>query len=289
MDVFFNDEMVRALLPHTPIVLYDLYYLPTRGPWAGWLKQGNAEHGIAGAQKWGLDRYDWYLSASVVSESPMPAGSQPYSLVGLDLNDGTLAPGDKPEFVALLDFEHPDFMRERAVQIQACEESGTKYAVLHGRYSIEAIRRIHGTSSIFFLAMRESFGLPICEAQASGSYVFTPYSHWCPSHWIKPDLCKEGPGELSPNFIVYNNDKDRLVQEIARIKSIYDPAVVVETFHRYHRQLYFGDDTELSLFVNKVRNGVITSRSHRSFSAIQGAGHFPVSDQTASLSKRAQT
>jgi hypothetical protein len=287
MKTFFNDRMVRWLLPDTPLVLYDLFYLPTRGFWPTWLKEGRPEMGIPTGGHWGLERYDWYLSASVVSETPMPPGVQPYSLIGLDLNDGSVAPGDKSEFVALLDFEDPQNMRERAVQIQACEESQTKYVVLHGRYSIEAIRRIHGTSSIFFVSMRESFGLPICEAQRSGSYVFTPYGDWCPSHWLKPDLSKEGPGELSPNFIVYHNDKGKLIREIERVKRTRNPAIVVHNFLKYHPQLFFGNDAEVSAFVGRLRDGSITSRTHEQHGDIRGCGYFPSHRPMAALSTRA--
>jgi hypothetical protein len=187
----------------------------------------------------------------------------------------------------LLDFEDPQNMRERAVQIQACEETQTKYVVLHGRYSIEAIRRIHGTSSIFFVSMRESFGLPICEAQGSGCYVFTPYADWCPSHWLKPDFAKEGPGELSPNFIVYHNDKGTLMQEIERVKRIYNPALVVQTFHTYHPQLFFGNDAELAVFVGKLRDRAITSRTHEQHGDIRGCGYFPSYQPMTALSTRA--
>ena len=287
MNTFFNDQAVRSLLPDTPLVLYDLFYLPTRGFWGPALKEGRPELGIPAGGHWGLDRYDWYLCATVVSETPMPSGVQPYSLIGLDLNDGSIAPGDKSEFVALLDFEDPANMRERAVQIQACEESQTKYVVLHGRYPIETIRRIHGTSSIFFVSMRESFGLPLCEAQGAGNYVFTPYSDWCPSHWLKPDLSTEGPGELSPNFIVYHNDKRKLIQELERVKRIYNPATVVHNFHKYHPQLFFGNDAELSVFVGKLRDRSITSRTHEQHGHIRGCGYFPSHHPVAALSTRA--
>ena len=287
MNTFFNDQVVRSLLPETPLVLYDLFYLPTRGFWPTALKEGSPELGIPTGGNWGLERYDWYLSASVVSETPMPSGVQPCSVIGLDLNDGSIAPGDKSEFVALLDFEDPKNMRERAVQIQACEESQTRYVVLQGRYSIEAIRKIHATSSIFFVSMRESFGLPLCEAQGSGSHVFTPYSDWCPSHWLKPDLSKEGPGGLSPNFIIYNNDKRKLIQEIERVKRTYNPANVVHTFHTYHPQFFFGNDAELSVFVGKLRDRTITPRTHEQHGDIHGCGYFPSHQPVAALSNRA--
>ena len=70
---------------------------------------------------------------------------------------------------------------------------------------------------------------------------FTPYSDWCPSHWLKADLAQPGPGTLSKNFVVYNNDKQFLINEIERIKSSYDPYEVLSTFKNIHPQLYRGE------------------------------------------------
>lgn len=268
---FFKDvwrvEELRQALPGIPIVLYDVFYLPTRGPWAEWLQRGNPAMGIPNGGHWGLERFDWYLCASVVSEFPMPPGPQPYTIIGLDLDDGTLRPEPKEEFLALLDFEHPPDMLERAIQILACEETKTKYVVLNGLYSISDIRAIYRRTSIYFLSMRESFGLPICELQACGSYVFTPYARWAPSHWIKEDLAVPGPGTLSPNFIVYDNDKETLIRQIETVKSHYDPERVSRTFLQTHPQYYRGDTTELKKFVEMLRSGEIHSEKHRGHGA----------------------
>lgn len=284
---YFSDTTLRSLLPATPIVLYDVFYLPTRGPWARWLREGSPEHYVDQPGNWGLDRYDWYLCASVVSETPMPSGPQPYSLIGVDLDDGTLTPDPRGEFIALLDFEYPANMRERAIQIQACEESDTPYMVLNGDHSISRIREIYRRTSVYFLASRESFGLPICELQACGSYVLTPDPHWCPSHWLKTDLSRPGPGELSPNFVVYHNDKSELVKELRRIRADYDPKRVVDTFRRCHPQFLHGNEVELRDFVAKLRDGVINSRSHGNYKGITGLGEFPGYDPAPSLSRSA--
>jgi len=266
---FFRDETLRWFLPHTPIVLYDVFYLPTRGPWRKWLKEGNLKMGVLKPGNWGLERYDWYLCASVVSETPMPRGLQPYSLIGLNLADVSLRQEPKKEFIALIDFEIPDHMHEREIQILACEKTKTKYIALKGGYSIYQIREIYRKCGIYFLAHRESFGVPICELQACGAYVFTPYAKWCPSHWLKSDLSQEGPGDLSPNFIVYDNDKDTLVREIQRIKASYDPQQVVDTFRQYHHQLYYGDKFELKKFVHMVEKGEIHSKSHKEYASFK--------------------
>ena len=268
MKSLFHDATLRYYLPGVPIILYDLYYLPTRGLWGKWLKEGNRGMHIGESQNWGLERYDWYLCASVVSECPMPKGPHPYSIVGLHLSDGSLSPDPKEGFQALVDFENTGDEHERALQILALEETHTKYVALKGRYSISEIRKIYRESSIYFLAMRESFGLPICELQASGSYVFTPYPEWAPSHWLKQDVMQPGPGELPENFVVYDNDKDLLIQEIKRVKAMYDPKVVVNNFHRNHRHLFYGDSEELKRSIQMLERGQIHSKSHEQYAGI---------------------
>jgi hypothetical protein len=263
MTMLFDDDAVRRHLHGIPILLYDVFYLGTRGPWARWLRDGNVDRGIAGRGHWGLDRYDWYLAGSLVSDFPLPPGPQPCSRIGVHFDDGTLYPEPKEDFIALIDFEQPFHLRERAIQIMACEETDTPYLVLSGRYSIENIRRIYRQSSIFFVAYRESFGLPICEVQACGSYVFTPYNDWCPSHWLKEDLSQPGPGVLPENFVVYENDKNRLKEAIRRIKASYRANAVVERFLTIHPHYFHGDVVELQRVLGMIADGTITDQTHR--------------------------
>jgi hypothetical protein len=268
MKYFIRDDGLRQLLPNTPIILYDLVYLPTRGLWATYLKEGNPEYGIPEGGHFGLERYDYYLCVSVVSENPLPPEPNPCALIGVNLDDGSLYPSQADDFTALLDFERPNHLEERQVQIEALTETNTKYIELTGSYSLERIREIYRRTSIYFLAHRESFGLPICELQACGSYIFTPYSTWCPSHWIKEDLSKPGEGKLSPNFIVYDNDKEKLIQEITRIKANFSASKVREIFQKYYPQLIHGDTAELREFIELIQSGKIHSRCYTSYSSL---------------------
>ncbi len=254
-------EDLRLEIPDKPIVLFDLFYLATRGPWAKWIRDGNPGLGLPPGG-FGLERFDWYLSASVVSEFPMPRAPQPLSIIGVDLDDGTLRVEPRDEFRALIDFEHPRDIHERALQILACEQTGTKFSVLNGDYSIERIREQYRKSSIFFLAMRESFGLPICEAQACGALIFTPHSDWQPAHWIKSDHGTPGPGTLSPNFIVYEDDLESLKREVLLRKAAYDPNQVFQTFLEHHPQYFRGDLDALRDFLTRVTTGEIHARRH---------------------------
>jgi hypothetical protein len=258
MRYFFHDEEMRQALPKTPIVLYDLVYLPTRGDWLSRaLREGDPEVGIATGGHFGIERYDWHLCASVVNHIPMPAEPQPCSLIGIDLDDGSLYPDQRGAFVALLDFEQAAHLGEREVQRKALRETGTSYLELKGQYTTKEIREVYRKCALFFLAFRESFGLPICEAQACGSYVCTPYDHWCPSHWMKADLRVPGPGELTSNFLVYNNDLPTLIAQIERAKQAYEPQAIREKFLTTQGALYRGDLAELERFLGMVRSGEI--------------------------------
>ncbi len=262
MRYFFNDEEIRSAIPRTPIVLYDLVYLPTRGDWGRALREGSPSLGIASGGHFGVERYDWHLCASVVSEWPMPSWPQPCSLIGVDLNDGSLFPEQHGQFLALLDFERPEHSSERNVQRAALQETNTAFIELKGRYTTKAIREIYRRCAIYFIAHRESFGLPICETQACGNYVFTPFGEWCPSHWQKEDLLVAGPGRLTENFVVYNNNVSTLVDRINRIRESYDPWCVRRCLLENQPNLYLGDLDELNAFVQMVRSGRINGGLH---------------------------
>jgi len=272
MRHFMRDSLLRQQLPDIPIVLYDLVYLPTRGSWMKYLREGSPQHGIPDGGHFGLERYDYYLCVSVVSEYPLPPEPNPYALIGVNLDDGSLYSDQNEDFVALLDFERSNHLEERRIQIEVLKETNTKYVQLSGSYPIEKIRAIYRKSSIYFLAHRESFGLPICELQACGSYIFTPYSEWCPSHWIKDDLSQPGAGQLSPNFVVYHNDKQKLIQEITRIKASFVPGEARKTFETYHPQLLRGNIAELKKFIDLLQAGKIHGKSHQNYPALS---NFP--------------
>jgi glycosyltransferase involved in cell wall biosynthesis len=114
---------------------------------------------------------------------------------------------------------------------------------------------------------RESFGLPICELQACGAFVAAPYSNWTPSHWIK-NVRMPGAGTLTPNFIVYDNDLEKLKQEIERIKSNYDAANVRETFLREQPSFFYGNLDALQTFIDGVAAGTIHSHLHKDHTEI---------------------
>jgi len=61
---------------NVPIVLYQNYYLATRGEWSRKIMDSRNYGG-----GYGLERYDWYLAASVISEQALSRERHPYSQI----------------------------------------------------------------------------------------------------------------------------------------------------------------------------------------------------------------
>lgn len=269
-SVFPNIEVLRERLPDVPIVNYDLHYLPTLDSWARLLLRGEktklAGDDLAMFEKggFGLERFDWYLMAAVGTELPLPPGPQPYSLIGLDLDDDTLYPDQGDEFRALVDFEQNrgDYPRYRKAQLEALKLAGVQHTVLEGTYSRADIRKIYRSTSIYFLASAESFGLPICELQACGAKIFLPNAYWAASHWLGRDLYTEREPELSPNFVIYDDDADRLARRIDEVRASYDPAATRATFEEYQPHLLHGDRNALTAFLDSLKSGAIHAHLH---------------------------
>jgi len=256
-------EEVRKRFPKMPVILYSSIYLSTLGEWIGFLKNGNDYHGfIKGSGHFGLERYDWHLIGSATTENPMPAGFQPLTVIGCDINDGSLYP-EQQEFRALLDFERPNHMHERAIQIMALEKTKTPYTVLHGRYPMAEIRKIYRQTSIYFLAHLEAFGLPIAEVQACGGLIFTPYARWAWAHFDKPDLTVPGEGPLSDNFRVYENDLEKLCTLIEEARKEFDAKRNLEIFLSQDGKFLNGDQNKLSEFLSGLASGNIHSQLHK--------------------------
>ncbi len=266
-DSLKNVELLREMLPGCPIVNYDLVYLPTVEKWGAAMLRGEptglteAALEVLGAGSFGMERYDWYLVASATSEIPLPPGHQPYSPIGIDIEDGTLYPDQGGELRVLVDFEQrrKNDRDYRNLQLAAIEMSGIPFRVLEGQFGRDEIRAIYRKTGIFMMAHRESFGLPICELQACGSLIFTPRPEWAGAHWIKPDVRLAGPGFHSGNFVVYENTVEALVTELHAARALFNPAGVVKTFARSHPQLLGGNAHALADFLGMVSDGTIHS------------------------------
>ena len=271
-----NIEALRDLLPNCPIVNYDLVYLPTVAKWSGAMLRGEST-GLSDAEvrtmqrgTFGMDRYDWYLVVSPLSEIPMPDAPQPCSVIGVNLDDGKLFPEQGGEFRVLVDFEQTrsDYLSYRKVQLEALEESGVPYEILNRPLTRDEIRAVYRRTGAFLMAHRESFGLPICELQACGSLIFTPRAEWAGAHWIKKDLRRAGPGQHSRNFVVYENTVSALAEQLKRARDNFDPEHVRKEFLSTQPQLYHGDSSVLQLFLSMVDDGHIDSHAHQLHSEI---------------------
>lgn len=269
-SLFPNIEILRRLMPNAPIVNYDLHYLPTLYSWSRLILRNERtklapEHLESFKKgKFGLERYDWYLMVSVGSHVVLPPGEHPYSLIGMNLDDGSLHPGQNGEFMALLDFDvaqlnYPEFRR---AQDEAVRRSGVRHMKLEGRYTRSEIRAIYRKASAFLMTRSEAFGLPVSEVQACGSLVFLPDPHWAAAHWLGDNFHEKREPRLSSNFIVYENDPDSLAAQLRSAADAFDPQAVRETFIREQPQLYFGDGEELKRFLSKVESGEIHSQLH---------------------------
>ena len=257
---FFDDKRLRNDLGDIPIVLYDLIYLCAAPYWIHALHNEDAENGVPEGSHFGLDRYDFHLSITDALIVPQRLGSEAVIRIGIDLTDESLVVRPRNGFSALIDFERPDRMRERATQVLACEAAKVDYRVLSGSYTLDAIRRVYACSSVYFVAHYESFGLPILETQACGNQVFTPDASWCRSHWVR-ESGQDG-STLSSNFFVYASDFDRLVEELRRIKANYFPERVRETLSQEQPWFLHGDSVGVRQFLDMVSNGSITANSH---------------------------
>jgi len=255
-------EKIRNKLT-VPIVSYQNYYLGTRGRWSSLIKD-TVNYGGG----FGLERYDWYLSASMVSEYPLSKQPHPCSLIGHDLKDANLFIPQGKRFKVLLDFNRKGFEAFRQLQIRALQETNTEYVQLTGRYSISEIRRMYRDCGAFFTSFRESFGLPLVENQLCGNYIFLPYRSWAPSHYINKSLFESGQGDLGRNFIIYDNELCKLKALIRQCRENYYPEQNLANFQAEYPALYKGDLTQLRAFVNKVEVGAITGQSHRLHGAL---------------------
>jgi len=275
-SLFPNIEVLRQLMPDTPIVNYDLHYLPMLYSWAKLILRDEEtklapEHlAFFKKGKFGLERYDWYLMVSVGSHTVLPPGEHPYSLIGMNLDDGSLYPQQNGEFMALLDFDVTElhYPAMRKLQLEAVKKSGVKYQKLEGRYPRSEIRAIYRKAGAFLMSRSEAFGLPVSEVQACGSLVFLPDPHWAAAHWLGDNFYIKREPSLTSNFVVYENDVDALAASLQSASENFDPLRARETFIREQPQLYFGDAAELSKFLERVQNGEIHSRLH--------SEHYPI-------------
>jgi hypothetical protein len=237
-----------------PIVNYDLVYLPTRSFWKEKIKAANTSKIL-------MDRYDWYLAVSYVSEEGLKGDYQPFHHIGLDVTHPDLRVSPK-EFVAIIDFPQKGFEAERNLQLEVLRELNIPFIKLESPLSKSDLFAVYRKGALFFLSFRESFGLPIVENQLCGNKIVTPYKHWVPSHQLKNDYSEDGEGSLNNNFLVYNNDKETLKKLLLLEQKNYNPTQVYEDFKKDYPHYFSINAAALNNFLHKIEEKSIHADTH---------------------------
>ena len=252
-------EALRSRIDR-PFALYQNYYLATRDKWP---------EKIRAAGGYGLERFDWYLAASNISEVALSEQNHPCSVIGHDLREPALHPDGKNDFKVLVDFPQPDHDGFRQRQIQALAKADIAHTVLEGRFSQAQMKQFYCEHSALMLSSRESFGLPIVENQLCGNLIFAAHNRWCPSHYINKSVHQAGEGELGRNFRVYNDDVDLLVEQLLAARENHSPDQVIQYFGEDYPHLYHGDLQALQACLAAVSKHDIHSKSHHDHIRLQ--------------------
>jgi hypothetical protein len=207
------------------------------------------------------DRFNVNLCPSPVTEVRSKLTDN-WKAIGINISISNLKPIVKKEFVAVVDFAQKGYEAYREQQLAILSKLGIKTIVLEGRYPIDEIRKIYQEAAVFFLAFPETFGLPIAECLASGSYILTPNSGW-PMAWrLDEKPMPWGPGKLADCFKVYNSDED-LEKLLIALRQQFNgettPFQVFDTFIKYYPDFYYGNKNSLMGILQQYNP---TSREH---------------------------
>jgi hypothetical protein len=192
---------------------------------------------------YGANRFNMNLCPSPVTEvRSKPAAD--WKAIGVNISISKLKPVTKKEFIAVVDFEQKGYEPYREQQLAVLNKLGIKTIELKGRYPFDEIKKIYQQAAILFLAFPETFGLPIAECLACGTYIFTPNSGW-PMAWrLDEKPMPWGPGQLPECFKIYQNEED-LEKQLLLLKQQFDgektPLQVFDTFIKHYSNFYYGD------------------------------------------------
>lgn len=242
----YNVTKLKTIIKK-PVFIYEVYWL------------GNAPTQIATLQNSGdevNERYDGHLFVSPVTE--IRARLLPNTFcIGLLAKTWNLKPHPKQELLALVDFVQPGFESYRDIQIRQLEKAGIPYISLEIRYTIDKIREIYRTASIYFMQSHEAFGLPILECLSTGAQVFTPDSGWPMSWRLDENPEVHSHGILPSCFTVYNGDDD-LLQKLLAFKENFNPTEtplqVFNEFIQTYPEFYAGNQPELNRFLDFIKS-----------------------------------
>lgn len=238
-------EVLRKKVPGVPIALHEVYY------------PGNAPTMLERLRtdgEWGLERFDFYLAVSAVTEIRSRPDAKWFS-IGLDLKSAGLGPTQKKRFMALIDFCQAGYEQFRDDQISVLEELNIEYLALENSCSMEEIRQIYAETAVFFMQSPEAFGLPIAECLACGSSVFTPSSSWPMAFRLDEAPVVHGPGQLGSCFYVYQG-RDDLRNKLVEVRRNFDLALTPERIFRVflskYEAFYAGDPEQIWAFLGAM-------------------------------------
>jgi hypothetical protein len=233
----YNVEKLKKITKK-PVLFYEVFYL------------GNAPTQIERLHKNNdplPERYDAHLFVSPVTE--IRGKNQANSFcIGIMAKTWNLKPLPKKDLIALVDFAQPRYEKYRETQIRQLQKAGIPFINLERKYSIDEIRDIYRSVSIFFVQFPEAFGLPILECLCAGVQIFTPDSGWPMSWRLDDDPQVHGPGQLPGCFTVYEGADD-LYNKLIEFKMNFNkedtPLKVFDSFIKHYPAFYNGDKTGL--------------------------------------------
>ena len=246
----YDVEKLKRLI-NKPVGFYEVYYL------------GNAPTQIQKLEKNEdalLDRYDFHLSVSNVTEVKLPLAYNWFH-VGIKVSSWNLKPLPKKEIIAIIDFAFAGNESIRLSQINALNKNGIKYISLECAYTIEEIREIYQQGAIYFMQSYEAFGLPLLECLCAGCQIFTPESWWPMSWRLNENPKIHGEGILPDCFTLYDNSE--LEEKLMKFKVEYDliktPQKVFDNFLANYPEFYYGNDKELQRVLTHLKDKIETN------------------------------
>jgi hypothetical protein len=245
---FYDIEKLKKLIKK-PIALYEVYFLGNSVTHTQMLKQQN---------HFGIERFDWNFSISEITElRSFPNNLSRWSTIGLNLEDSNLKCENKDEIIALVDFEQDGFIESMKEQIEILEMfPKIKIINLKGSYSMEEIRTLYKSASLFFIQFPEAFGVSIAECLSTGCMVVIKEINWAMSWRLQNQF---GIEYLPECFFAYEN-KNNLYEFLKNFTKNFDstntPKKTHDIFLKYYSNFYYGNPHQLKKSIDFLGNNL---------------------------------
>lgn len=211
-----------------PVLHYQVFYL---GGSPYWLEKVSSR---------ALDSFDGFLGVSGIHDAE-PIQREKFFHVGMDVLP-QCAFEAKRDFVALLDFDRPDYAEERALHQRVLKKLNIQAIELKGEYSFKDIEAIYNKVALNFVAFPESFGVPVSQLQFYGSVVAAPSKMWVKRHALLPAhsiFRDDGSAPFSGNFLFYENEQD-LINKLVELRRFYSASAVRQDVLASQPHLFHG-------------------------------------------------